>query len=150
MSWRAHAVAACVVLMALSGCSNNSNQLNGSLGDIYDLSFNSVTVVLQGESVSIQYIGSGVDPAVLVVDLTNIVNVANSSIDLTQLVNGQPRGVLQRVGTVTTDLPMESGTVVFDQVPQVGQTVSGNFHTTLSNPQGYTLNGQFSATVTAP
>jgi hypothetical protein len=147
MSWRAIGVAAC---LAVTACSNNANQLNGSLGQIYDLSFNSVTVVLQGKNVSVQYIGSGVDPAVLVVDLTNIVNVAGSSIDLTQLVNGQPRGVVQRVGTVTTDLPMQSGTVTFDQVPQVGQTLSGNFHTTLSNPEGYTLNGDFSATVTSP
>lgn len=147
MSWRAIVVAAG---LALTACSSNSNQLSGSLGQLYDLSFNSVTIVLQGKNVSIQYIGSGVDPAVLVVDLTNIENVAGSSIDLTQLVNGQPRGVLQRVGTVTTDLPIERGTVTFDQVPQVGQTLSGNFHTTLSNPDGYTLNGDFSASVTSP
>ena len=147
MNLRAIAVAAC---LAVTACSSNSNQLNGSLGQIYDLSFKSVTIVLQGDNVSVQYIGSGVDPAVLVVDLTNIVNVAGSSIDLTQLVNGQPRGVLQRVGTVTTDLPMTGGTVTFDQVPQVGQTLTGNFHSTLSNPAGYTLNGDFSATVTSP
>jgi hypothetical protein len=147
MSLRAIGIAAC---LALASCSSNSNQLSGSLGQIYDLSFRSVTIVLQGEHVSIQYVGSSVDPAVLVVDLTNIVNVAGSSIDLAQLVNGQPRGVLQRVGTVTTDLPLERGTVTFDQVPQVGQTLSGSFYTTLSNPEGYTLNGNFSATVTAP
>jgi hypothetical protein len=147
MSLRAIGIAAC---LALGSCSSNGNQLSGSLGQIYDLSFSSVTIVLQGEHVSIQYIGSNVDPAVLVVDLTNIVNVAGSSIDLTQLVNGQPRGVLQRVGTVTTDLPIERGTVTFDQVPQVGQTLSGSFYTTLSTPEGYTLNGNFSDTVTAP
>jgi len=147
MMWRAIGVAAC---LALTGCSSNSNQLSGSLGQIYDLSFNSVTIVLQGEHVSVQYIGSGVDPAVLAVDLTNIVNVAGSSIDLTQLVDGQPRGVLQRVGTVSTDLPIERGTVTFDQVPQVGQTLSGSFYSTLSTPAGYTLNGSFSATVSSP
>ena len=86
----------------------------------------------------------------LAVDLTNIVNVAGSSIDLTQLVDGQPRGVLQRVGTVSTDLPIERGTVTFDQVPQVGQTLSGSFYSTLSTPAGYTLNGSFSATVSSP
>ena len=147
MTWRAIGLAAC---LALPSCSSNSNQLSGSLGQIYDLSFNSVTIVLQGEHVSIQYIGSSVDPAVLVVDLTNIVDVSGSSIDLTQLVNGQPRGVLQRVGTVTTDLPLSRGTVTFDQVPHVGQSLSGNFYTTLSDPAGYTLNGNFSANVTAP
>ena len=147
MRLRAIGIAAC---LALASCSSNSNQLSGSLGQIYDLSFSSVTIVLQGEHVSIQYVGSSVDPAVLVVDLTNIVNVAGSSIDLAQLVDGQPRGVLQRVGTVTTDLPLDRGTVTFDQVPQVGQTLSGSFYATLSNPQGYTLNGTFSATVTSP
>jgi hypothetical protein len=148
MTVRALAVA--IFLLALTSCSSNANQLSGSYGQLYDLSFNSVTIVLQGEHVSIQYLGSGVDPAVLVVDLTNIVNVAGSSIDLAQLVNGQPRGVLQRVGTVTTDLPIQQGTVTFDQVPQVGQTLSGNFYATLSNPAGYTLNGGFNSTVTSP
>ena len=147
MSLRAIGVAAC---LALTGCSSNANQLSGSLGQIYDLSFSSVTIVLQGEHVSVQYIGSSADPAVLAVDLTNIVDVSGSSIDLTQLVDGQPRGVLQRVGMVTTDLPIERGTVTFDQVPQVGQTLTGSFDSTLSNPAGYTLNGSFSATVTAP
>ena len=136
--------------LSMLSCSDSSNQLYGSASQLYDLSFNSVTIVLQGDSVSIEYIGSQGDPAILVVDFADILNVADSSIDLTQLDSGQPRGVLQRIGTVTTDLPIERGTVVFDQVPKVGSNLSGHFAATLADPAGYTLDGNFSATVTAP
>ncbi len=139
--------------LALVGCSGDSNKLFGSLSQMYDLGFNSVTILLQGASVSVEYVstsGMGGDPAVLIVDTANIANVAGSAIDLTQLDNGAPRGVVQRIGTVTTDFPIERGTVTFDQTPQVGQKLSGNFAATFTNPSGYTLDGDFSATVTAP
>lgn len=139
-----------VVLLSLLGCSDKPNQLYGSASQMYDLSFNSVTIVLQGTSVSVQYVGSQGDPAILVVDFANIANVSGSAIDLTQLDSGQPRGVLQRVDAVTTDLPIELGTVEFDQIPKVGSQLSGHFAATLANPAGYTLDGDFSATVTAP
>jgi len=136
--------------LSMPSCGDSSNQLYGSASQLYDLSFNSVTIVMQGDSVSIEYIGSQGDPAILVVDFANIVNVANSSIDLTQLDSGQPRGVLQSVGTVTTDLSIEQGTVVFNEIPKVGSNLSGHFAATLSDPAGYTLDGNFSATVEAP
>jgi hypothetical protein len=139
-----------VALTLSSGCSDSPNRLYGSASQFYDLSFDSVTIVLQGSSVAVQYIGSGQDPAILVVDTANIVNVSNSTIDLTQLVGDQPRGNLQRVGAVTTALPLQQGTVVFDQVPKVGSTLSGHFAATLAKPAGYTLDGDFSATVIAP
>jgi hypothetical protein len=136
--------------LACFGCSSDSNTLTGSMSQMYDLSFDSVNIILQGTSVAIKYVGSSGDPAVLVVDIANIANVAGSSIDLTQLDSGQRRGVLQRVATVTTDFPLQRGTVVFNQVPQVGSPLSGHFATTLSNPAGYTLDGDFSATVSPP
>jgi hypothetical protein len=139
-----------VASMSLLSCDQSANKLYGSASDLYDMSFNSVTIVLQGKSVSVEYIGSQGDPAILVVDFAHIENVAGSSIDLAQLDSGQPRGVLQRIGTVTTDLPIERGTVTFDQVPQVGQNLSGHFAATLSDPAGYTLDGDFSATVSGP
>jgi hypothetical protein len=143
-------VLALAAFLTMLSCNDGQNKLYGSASQIYDLSFNSVTIVLQGSSVSIEYIGSNGDPAILVVDFANIVNVAGSSIDLTQLDSGQPRGVLQRVGTVTTDLPIERGTVVFDDVPKVGSNLSGTFAATLAIPAGYTLDGDFSAMVTTP
>jgi hypothetical protein len=143
------------LLLPLS-CSSGSNSLTGSESQVYDLSFNSVVILLEvtdGETdVSIKYMGSSGDPAILVVDITNIANVAGSSIDLTQDDSTQERGVLQNVngdgnGT-TTDLTIARGTVTFDQVPKVGSKLSGTFNATLTD--GYTLDGDFSATVSGP
>jgi hypothetical protein len=117
---------------------------------MYSLSFDRVDILVQETSVSIEYVSNTNGyPAQLTVDFANIQDVAGSSIDLTQLDSGQPRGVLQRVGTVTTDYPIERGSVTFDQVPQVGSKLSGSFVTTLSNPSGFTLDGDFSATAKA-
>lgn len=139
------------VVLAL-GCSGGGNSLTGSESQVYDLSFDSIVIVLQGDVVSIKYVGSNGDPAILVVNTADIVNVANSTIDLTQLDSGQPRGTLENVNGggdgVTNELPIERGTVVFDQVPKIGATLSGQFNTTLTD--GYTLNGNFSGTVNAP
>jgi hypothetical protein len=150
MTRRVHWVLAALALPCLS-CSSNANKLYGSMSQIYDLSFNRVNIVLEGSSASIEYVdNSSGDPAVLIVDFANIQNVAGSSIDLTQLDSGQPRGVLQRISNVTTDFPIERGTVTFDQVPQVGSQLTGTFDITVTLPAGYTLDGNFSATVTAP
>jgi hypothetical protein len=140
----------CLVLPL--ACSSGDNSLWGSESQVYDLSFDSVQIVLEGTQVSIQYVSSTGDAAILTVDTANIADVANSTIDLTQLDLGQPRGVLQNVGGgengVSDQLSIERGTVVFDEVPKVGSTLSGQFNTTLTN--GYTLDGTFSATVDAP
>lgn len=141
-------------LLALPvGCSHSpADTLTGSESQVYDLSFNSVVIVLQGTFVSVKYVGSSGDPAILVVNIANISNVAQSSIDLTQLAAGQPRGVLQNVNGggdgVTDQLMISLGNAVFDQVPKVGSTLSGQFNATLND--GYTLNGTFSGTVSAP
>ncbi len=149
MTRKAFALLAAVPLLSCSGSSQNS--LSGSMTQLYDPSFSNVNIVLQGQSVAIQYVnGTSGDPAVLVVDFAHIANVSGSTIDLTQLDSGQPRGVLQRISGVTTNYPLERGTVTFDQVPAVGASLSGNFATTLADPAGYTLDGDFSGTVTAP
>jgi hypothetical protein len=142
-------LAALAAVPSLS-CSSGGNSLTGSVSQVYDLSFSSIVIELEDQSVSIKYVGPSGDPAVLVVDIANLASVANVSINLTQLDNGQPRGVLQNVGEVTTDLPIMIGTVVFDQAPTVGAQLSGNFAATLSNPSGYTLDGNFSGIVNAP
>ena len=138
-------------LLAMS-CGAGANSLTGSEAQVYDLSFDSVVIVLQGTSVSIKYMAGSGDPAILVVDIANIAAVAGVSIDLTQLDAGQPRGVLENVNGggdgVTNQLMITRGTVVFDQTPKVKSTLSGTFHTTLTD--GYTVDGTFSATVSAP
>jgi hypothetical protein len=141
------------LLILPGGCSHGSAEsLTGSESQVYDLSFSSVVIVLQGAVVSIKYVSSTGDPAILVVNTANITNVAMSSIDLTQLAGGQPRGVLENVNGggdgVTNQLMITLGDVVFDQVPSIGKTLSGQFNATLSD--GYTLNGTFSGTVNAP
>jgi hypothetical protein len=136
------------------GCTKAAaNSLTGSESQVYDLTFNSVLITLQGTVVSIKYEdGTSTDPAVLIVNTVEIENVANSSIDLTQLVQGgQLRGVLYNVNGsgngVTNDLMVTRGTVTFDQVPKVDKTLTGEFAATLSD--GYTLNGTFSSKVIA-
>jgi hypothetical protein len=140
-------------LLLLVGCGGSSspNSLSGSESQVYDLSFNNVLITLQNSYVSIKYEGSSSDPAILVVNLAEIVNVANSSINLAMSVQGQPRGVLQNVNGggngATNELVITFGSVTFDEVPKVGQTLSGSFSATLSD--GYTLDGTFSDKVYA-
>jgi hypothetical protein len=147
-------VAVTIVGLLLSiGCSSTSaNSLTGSESQVYDLTFSSVVISLQGTDVSVKYEANNDDPAILVVNTAEIVDVSNSTIDLTQLVLGQPRGVLENVNGggdgVTNELMITRGTVVFDDVPKVNQKLSGQFNATLTD--GYTLNGTFSDTVTAP
>jgi hypothetical protein len=135
-----------------SGGKQGANSLTGTESKVYDLSFAKVLIVLQGAIVSVRYVGTSADPAILIVDTAKIVDVAHTSIDLTQLFSGQPRGVIQNVNAggdgVTTQLTLKLGTVVFDQVPKLGATLSGHFNATLTD--GDTLNGSFSGTVNAP
>jgi hypothetical protein len=139
-------------LLVSCGGSQSGNSLAGSESQVYDLSFSSVIITLQGTYVSVKYVGSSGYPALLVVNTANVEQVANVSIDLTQLVAGQPRGVLQNVnggGTgVTNQLTIMLGSVVFDRVPSVGATLSGEFSATLTD--GYTLDGTFSGKVYPP
>ncbi len=140
----------CLVLAL--GCSDDANSLSGSESAEYDLSFDSVVIVLQGQVVSVKYESSSGDPAILVVNTADLANVANVTIDLTQLDSQQPRGTLENVGGsgtgATDELQIERGTVVFDQVPKIGAKLSGQFNATMTD--GYTLDGTFSGTVNAP
>jgi hypothetical protein len=138
------------LLALLAGCSSTSaNSLTGSESQVYDLSFSNVVIVLQGSSVSVDYEGSNGDPAILVVDTECLASAVNVTIPLTDDCNGQPQGVLKNVNGggdgVTDQLMITMGNVVFDQLPKVGSTLSGQFNATLND--GYTLNGTFSATV---
>ena len=145
-----------VLFVALSCSSTAGDTLDGSLSSIYDISFNSVQIIVDGTQVQVTYLGdNGVDPAQLSVQTANLVSVAGVAINLVQpdSGNGQLRGTLYYVGaagSATQPLPIQQGTVTFNEVPTVGQTVSGSFAATLSSPSGYTLDGTFSAKATAP
>lgn len=142
-----------LALLGVACSSDSDNTLSGSMSQVYDLGFDSVSLVRQGSSISVEYLrGSGPaagKTAKLVVNLANLAKTSGVAIDLTEIVEGSPRGTLQRVQQVTTDYPIQRGTIQFDQDPDPGVEVTGHFSATLSNPAGRTLNGDFSGKVTA-
>jgi hypothetical protein len=137
-----------------SSCGSESNRLYGSMSQIYPLSFDHVQLLRVGSEVSIEYqrlSGGNLSSKVakLTVHVGDLAHLAGNDIDLTETVSGLPRGTLQRVESSTTDFPLKTGTVHFDQEPQVGTHLSGSFHTTLAEPMGRTLNGDFQGTIEA-
>jgi hypothetical protein len=146
---------AAVMLCSLGACGKDANRLYGSVSQIYGLDFDRVQIFRVSDQVSIEYqrvSGGSVDAKVakLTVMVGDLANMAGNDIDLTEKVGGLPRGTMQRVESTTTDFPLRTGLVHFDQEPTADTHLSGTFHTTLSDPDGRTLNGDFQADVVAP
>jgi hypothetical protein len=146
---------ALLLALLLGACSKDPNRLYGSVSEIYGLGFDRVQIFRIGGQVSIEYQQVSGDNirakiAKLTVTVSDLANMAGNDIDLTELVGGLPRGTMQRVESTTTDFPLKAGLVHFDQEPTAGTNLSGTFHTTFSNPDGRTLNGDFEANVVAP
>lgn len=146
-----------VLLLAccLAACSSEPNRLYGSMSQIYKLDFDRVQIIRVADQVSIEYqkmSGQTVEAwvAKLTVVVGDLANMAGNDIPLTETVRGLPRGTLQRIESSTTDFPLEKGNVHFNQEPVAGTDLGGTFHTTLSEPAGRTLNGDFQAVVVAP
>ena len=150
-----------VLLLAcgLAACGEESNRLYGSMSQVYPLDFDRVriirisdTVSVTSNQVAIEYLRNKDQAKVakLSVIVGDLANMAGNEITLTEKVEGLPRGTIQRIESGTTDFPLEIGNVRFDQEPEVGTNLSGSFHTTLSDPAGRTLNGEFQAKVEAP
>ncbi len=140
--------------IAFAGCGGNGNDLSGSLSEVYPLDFDDVTLQQEQSSLLISYNvhgGSVSIAAKLVVDLSGITVVGGQAIDLAQVVtNNQMRGILYRVDPGMTPLPIKTGQLVLDNPPVLNSTLSGHFNTTLSMPDGRTLNGDFRGTLTNP
>jgi hypothetical protein len=140
---------------ALVACGEPSNRLFGSVSQVYKLDFDRVQIIRVGNQVSVEYqriSGDAVEAKVakLTVEVGDLANMAGNDVDLTELVSGLPRGTIQRIEpTGTTDFPIQKGNVHFDQEPAAGTSLSGTFRTTLANPEGRTLNGNFKAEVEA-
>jgi hypothetical protein len=141
----------------LGACHNDPNRLYGSVSQIYSLDFSRVQILRVSDQVSIEYqkvSGQDVQSKVakLTVTVGDLANIAGNDINLTETVGGLPRGTMQRVeATTTTDFPLQTGLVHFNQEPVAGTNLSGSFHTTLGDPAaGRTLNGDFQADVVAP
>jgi hypothetical protein len=146
---------ALILSQSVAACADDSNRLYGSVSQIYKLDFDHVQIVRVGDQLSIEYqrmSGQNVEAKVakLTVIVGDLANMAGNEIDLTESVGGLPRGTMQRVETTTTDFPLEVGNVRFGQEPVAGKTLSGSFHTTLAEPAGRTLNGDFEAKVESP
>ena len=157
--------AALLLLFAggLLACGKDANRLYGSVSQVYPLDFDRVRIVRVSDQVSptndqvaIEYqrvSGSTVlaKVAKLTVVVGDLANLAGNEIDLTEKVGGLDRGTMQRVEPGgTTDFPLEVGNVRFKKEPVVGADLGGSFHTTLADPAGRTLNGDFQAEVEAP
>jgi len=146
---------ASILACGLGACSKDPNRLYGSVSQIYSLDFDRVQILSVGNQVSIEYqklSGQNIEAKVakLTVTVGDLANLAGNDVDLTESVGGLPRGTMQRVESTTTDFPLKVGTVHFNQEPSVGTNLGGTFHTTLADPDGRTLNGDFQATVVAP
>ena len=146
---------ASILACSLGACSNDPNRLYGSVSDIYSLDFSRVQIFRVSDQVSIEYqrvSGQSIQAKVakLTVVVGDLANLAGNDVDLTEIVGGLPRGTMQRVESTTTDFPLQVGLVHFNQEPVAGTNLSGSFHTTLADPAGRTLNGDFQATVVTP
>ena len=148
-----------VPLLLLASCSDSPNRLYGSMSQVYSLDFNSVRITLVGDQVSVEYqrlSGQTVlgMTAKVTVSIGDIQPVAGNDIDMTSLVNGLPRGTVQRVESDgTTDFPMQVGTIHFNHEPVADAEITGWFHTTVAPDSAAstsrTLNGNFQAKVEA-
>ena len=141
-----------VPLLFLASCGDSPNRLYGSVSQVYPLDFNSVQATLVGGEVSIEYLRtSGAKTAKVTVSIGDIQPVAGTDIDMTQLLpNGLPRGTVQRVDSGgTIDFPLKIGKIHFNQEPVANADITGSFRTTLADPAGRTLNGNFQAKVQA-
>ena len=73
--WRSLAFIALIVV----ACSSSSNSLTGSVSQEYDLSYNSVVILLQGSSIQVKYVGDDGDPCLLAVDIGNLQSIAGQT-----------------------------------------------------------------------
>jgi hypothetical protein len=142
-------------LLSLAGCGDPPNRLYGSVSQVFPLDFNQTQATRVGDEVSVEYLRmSGQTVLAKVVKVTvsigDIQPVAGTDIDMTEVVNGLPRGTVQRVESTTTDFSLQIGKIHFDQEPVADANVTGWFRTTLSDPAaGRTLNGNFQDKVQA-
>jgi hypothetical protein len=143
---------ALVCCLLFAACDDSSNSLSGSLSEIYGLDFDSVTVSELGSTIIVKYNrGSGANEATVIkftADLTGLTVVPNQTIDLAELVSGQPRGALARLVETPIQLGLQRGLLRLDSAPAAGQTLSGQFNVELSDPSGRTLTGKFSGSLT--
>ncbi len=119
------------------GC-GRENTLEGSLGDVVSLGFESVEVAVTTGSVVVSYYrpqGGGRDVVLkLVVGISPAIVPPGQELDLSPRPDGTPNAVCTRavVGDpIHTLAAVLTGTFTLDRVPVVDQPVSGSFRVTL-------------------
>lgn len=149
MTLRRHVTALVLSLAALTSCGDSANRLFGSVSETYPLDFESVQLSTIDQFLVIEYLKGTSKVLKVAVNLTGLTVTPGQDIDLAATVAGGSRGTLQRIVEATIDLPLERGTLVLDAAPQPDAVLSGRFRTTLSSPNGRTLNGDFKAKLKA-
>ena len=145
-----------VPFLFLASCGDPPNRLYGSVSQVFSLNFDKVQAIRVGDEVSVEYLRTSGQTVLaktvkVTVSIGDIQPVAGTDVDLTApQANGLPRGTVQRVESTTTDFPLQVGKIHFDQEPVANANITGLFRTTLADPAGRTLNGDFQTKVEAP
>lgn len=146
-------------LAGLPGCGSGNHQLEGSLSEVLDLTYQSVDVVKNPDDLSVRFLmpqGAGDNVVLrLSVDLAGTSIDARETFDLTSLgLQGNPRGTVSRSvldDPLTTFPRMKRGELTFNHRVIPGEAVSGEFRITFENgtelASGRTVFGTFEATV---
>jgi hypothetical protein len=127
-------------------CGGSTTELDGSIGQSLDLSYNDVSVRLIGDELEIRYLrdveGGGEETtAKLVVELGDEKLAAGL-----EMILDADNAIVDRVVQDSSSFPeIEQGTLSIDEGGDVGETLAGEFGVTFTT--GSTLFGDFSATL---
>lgn len=159
-SGRTRAARTALLCLVLAACGSGSS-LEGSVSDLIPLDFDQVQVQIGGDAVAIIYLkalpgGGGNDTVFKVTANTSGLDLSQPlQINLVELVGKAIRGAASRAVSGDdrrTFSDLERGFIRFDDVPAVGNKVSGSFSCTFAQGAGFgagkTAFGDFSATAT--
>lgn len=149
---------ALLTLLAATGCLATP-ELDGSLGEAVDLSFNTVELKRSPKAIQISYLRSEGR------EVTARLTVVTDAVSLTPGVEyslageyapGHPRATLVRAvdgEPLRTFPPVARGVLIFDAAPDPGAEITGEFSLSLQEGEafgaGRSLRGTFKATVVA-
>jgi len=133
--------------LALAGCPEPPNELDGSIGEVYDLSFDEVRIrkFLSTGELQIEYMrapeeGSSKD---IVAQVTVTTPEGGFPVD-TDIKFAQVEGKVHRVAPGDDFPPIEQGTISFTAgANEIGDNTSGEFSVLFENKR--TLRGRFDA-----
>jgi len=154
------ALGALLLALAASGCAV-TNTLEGSLGEVLDLTFVGVEVAITDTAIIVGYNRPNLDARDIVFKLVSETApkdlVAGQPLDLGPAPNGTPRATVTRsVGDdpIRTLAAIKTGTLSFDGPLELGRGVTGSFRVTLGEGgdagKGRTAFGTFTVKQVVP